>query len=196
MASTVASSNPQQELIDQKGRLLNHIEMVHRPGERHLVIKLFRALGCDVQDIDNFHLPIPMGGPDRFMLNNVVYASEVTKEQWQFEEQLQKAIAGESALSQAYANYDQKFRRNPQYTFHFGIRYPSFGHLEETIAHLQNELDPELKGRVEIEGIYRPGEPGSMADIVMQAFIRTDILAAGLITLGQHIELQAQRLPE
>ena len=194
MASTIASSSPQPELIDQKGRLLNHIEMVHRPGERPLVIKLFRAFGCDVQDIDNFHLPIPIGGAD--MLNNVVYASEVTKEQWQFEEQLQKALAGESSLSQAWANYDQRFRRNPQYTFHFGIRYPSFEHLEQTLAHLQNELDTELKGRVEIEGIYRPGDPGSMADIVMQVFVRTDILAAGLITLGQHIELQAYRLPQ
>ena len=41
-----------------------------------------------------------------------------------------------------------------------------------------------------------PGErsdPGSYTDLVMQAFIKTDIAASGLLAFGQHIELQAQR---
>jgi hypothetical protein len=136
---------------------------------------------------------VSVGATDKFMLNNSLYASEVTEEQWRLEQQLRKALEGESPLAAAYAGYEEKFRRNPQLTSHFGIRYPSFEAVEKTLDHLQNDLDPELKGRVEIKGISRPGDPGSMTDFIMQAFIKTDIAASGLITLGQHIELQGQR---
>jgi hypothetical protein len=39
-----------QGLTNYKGRLLNHVELVYWPGERHLVGKLFTALGCTVID--------------------------------------------------------------------------------------------------------------------------------------------------
>lgn len=182
-----------QGFLGYKGRLLNHLEMVYRPGERQLVTKLFTALGCTVTDTGSTYLVIGVGATDKYMLNNTLYASEVTEEQWRLEQQLQKALEGESPLAAAYAGYDEKFHREPQRTSHFGLRYPSFEKLEETLRHLQNDLDPELAGRVAIKGVFRPGEPGSLADFIMQAFIKTDIAASGLITFGQHIELQAQR---
>ncbi len=183
-----------QGFLRYKGRLLNHLEMVYRPGERHLVTKLFTALGCTVTDTGHTHLGIAVGATDKFGLNNALYASEVTPEQWALEQLLQKALAGGSPLGAAYAGYEEKFRRHPQLTTHFGIRYPSFEALEETLARLQNDLDPELVGRVQIKGIFRPGEPGSYTDFIMQSFIKTDVAASGLITFGQHIELQAQRI--
>jgi hypothetical protein len=183
-------------LVNYKGRLLNHIEMVYRPGERHLVTKLFTALGCNVTDTGHTHLAIALGATDKYMLNNTVYASEVTPEQWRLEQQLGRALEGESPLAAAYAGYDDKFRHDPQLTSHFGIRYPSFEALEETLKHLENDLDPELAGRVQIKGVFRPGQPGSYVDFIMQAFIKTDIAASGLLTFGQHIELQAQRLSD
>lgn len=182
-----------QGLLNYKGRLLNHVEMVYWPGERHLVTKLFTALGCKVTDTGATHLFIAVGTPDKYGLNNSLYASEVTKEQLQLEEQLKKALQGESPLAAAYAGYDDKFRRHPQLTSHFGIRFPSFAKLEETLSELENNLDPELAGRVQIKGVFRPGAPGSYTNLVMQAFIKTDIAASGLLTFGQHIELQAQR---
>ena len=48
MAGSVA--NGQGQLIDYRGRLLNHMNLAHRPGERQLVSKLFIALGCEVRD--------------------------------------------------------------------------------------------------------------------------------------------------
>ena len=45
-----------QDFLNYKGRLLNHVEMVYRPGERHLVTKLFTALGCTVIDTGATHL--------------------------------------------------------------------------------------------------------------------------------------------
>jgi hypothetical protein len=182
-----------QGFLSYKGRLLNHLEMVYRPGERHLVNKLFTALGCTVTDTGHTHMGIAVGATDKYGLNNALYASEVTPEQWALELQLQKALESGSALAAAYAGYEEKFRRHPQLTSHFGIRYPSFDALEKTLDHLQNGLDPELAGRVRIKGIFRPGDPGSYTDFIMQAFIKTDIAASGLITFGQHIELQAQR---
>ena len=182
-----------QGLSNYKGRLLNHVEMVYRPGERHLVTKLFTALGCEVTDSGAPHLYIAVGARDKYGLNNSLYASEATREQLALEEQLQQALQGESPLAGAYAGYDDKFRRHPQLTSHFGIRFPSFEKLEETLAHLENDLDPELKGRVQVKGVFRPGAPGSYTDLVMQVFIKTDIAASGLLTFGQHIELQAQR---
>jgi hypothetical protein len=182
-----------QGLMNYKGRLLNHVELVYWPGERHLVGKLFTALGCTVIDSGATHLYIAVGSPDKYGLNNSLYASEVTKEQLLLEEQLRQALHGESPLAAAYAGYDDKFRRHPQLTSHFGLRFPSFAKLEETLAQLESNLDPELVGRVQIKGVFRPGAPGSYTDLVMQAFIKTDIAASGLLTFGQHIELQAQR---
>jgi hypothetical protein len=187
---------PDQGPVNHQGRLLNHIEMIYRPGERHLVSKLFTALGCNVIDTGHTHLVVALGAPDKYMLNNTVYASEVTPEQWRLEQQLSRALEGESPLAAAYTGYDDKFRRDPQLTSHFGIRYPSFEALEETLKHLENGLDPELVGRVQIKGVFRPGGPGSYVDYIMQAFIKTDIAASGLLTFGQHIELQAQRLSD
>ncbi len=189
-------ANPNQqagELLNYKGRLLNHLEMVYRPGERHLVTKLFTALGCTVIDTGGSHLGISVNPTEEFPRNNALYASEVTPEQWELERLLQKALEGGSALSAAYAGYEEKFRRHPQMTSHFGIRFPSFDAVEEVVSHLQDNLDAELKGRVQLKGIFRPGGPGSYSDSVMQAFIKTDVAASGLITFGQHIELQAQR---
>ena len=183
-----------QGFLSYKGKLLNHLEMVYRPGERHLVNKLFTALGCSVSDTGHTHMGIAVGATDKYGLNNSLYASEVTAEQWALEQQLQKALAEGSALASAYAGYEEKFRRHPQLTSHFGIRYPSFDALEKTLDHLENGLDPELKGRVQIKGVFRPGDPGSYSNVIMQAFIKTDIAASGLITFGQHIELQAQRV--
>lgn len=189
-------ANPNQqagEVLNYKGRLLNHLEMVYRPGERHLVTKLFTALGCTVIDTGGTHLGISVNPTEEFPRNNALYASEVTPEQWALEQLLQKALEGGSALSAAYAGYEEKFRRHPQMTSHFGIRFPSFDAVEQVVSDLQDNLDAELRGRLQLKGIFRPGGPGSYSDSVMQAFIKTDIAASGLITFGQHIELQAQR---
>ena len=62
----------------------------------------------------------------------------------------------------------------------------------DTVVDLEN-----LKSKLQKwhrEGFFRPGDPGSYTDFIMQSFIKTDVAASGLITFGQHIELQAQRI--
>ena len=38
--------------------------------------------------------------------------------------------------------------------------------------------------------MFAPGDPGSLTDTMIQAFVHTDVVAAGLLLLGQHFELQ------
>ena len=50
--------------------------------------------------------------------------------------------------------------------------------------------DPDLKGRVEVVAVFHPGDPGALADFIVQAFVHTDVVSAGSLALGQNIELQ------
>jgi hypothetical protein len=54
------------------------------------------------------------------------------------------------------------------------------------------DTDPELAGRVSVSGVFRPGDPGAYTDTMVQAFVRTDVVAAGLLAFSQHVELQYQ----
>jgi hypothetical protein len=130
----------------------------------------------------------------RGLLNNILFATEATPEQWRFEQELQRALTDYLPLAQAYAAFAQKFRTHPQRGPHFGIRYSSFAKLEATLSHLETELDPELKTRVQVVGVFRPNNPGSPTEQVMQAFLETDVVTTGSLSIAQHIELQAQRL--
>lgn len=185
-------------LTDYPGRLVNHIEILYQRGERELAKQFFALLGCTIVDTETdsgtgssilYVYPEPTC-QDR--LNNVVYLSEIRQPQWELEQVLQTRIAVDAELRDAIAAYDRKARREPHGITHFGLRYPSFEDLEEVIARIENDLPAAMRDRVEITPI-RPGDPRSMTDELIQAFVRTDIVCAGLFPLGQLIELQAQR---
>lgn len=168
-------------------RRLTHVELLYRPGERALAQKVLRLLGCD---------PVDRGGeffttfvdPDgvRDYANNVLYASEVGPAQWELEKRMTEAAGV------ARATYLKSMREEPQRSTHFGFRVASEAALDELVARVRSARadDPELADRVAVDGVYRPGEPGSIAQNMVQAFIWTDVLAAGLLTFGQHIEVQ------
>jgi hypothetical protein len=186
-------------LTDYPGRLVNHIEILYQRGERELAKQFFAFLGCTIVDTETdsgtgssilFVYPEPTC-QDR--LNNVVYLSEIRPPQWELEQLLNKRIATDPELRDAVATYDRKARNEPHGITHFGLRYPSFEDLESVIARIEHDLPPEMQHRVEITPI-RPGDPRSMTDELIQAFVRTDIVCAGLFPLGQLIELQAQRV--
>ncbi len=173
------------------GRALNHVELVYRPGERALAGKLFQALGCNVIETGGTYLVCPVNPGSQDMGNNVFYASEVTPEQWRFEQALQKQLSAESPVASRFATFSEHMRRTPQRTTHFGIRFPTVKMLDETLERIESGLEPELRGRLGVSGVFRPGDPGSLTDTLIQAFVKTDVVAAGFVSLGQHIELQA-----
>ena len=175
-------------------RALNHVELVYRPGERALAAKVFELLGCRPSDTGGTYLTSFIEPAEGDFCNNAVYASEVTPEQWRLECALSDALATPGPVAEAAQGYLDRFRDEPQRSTHFGIRVPDRERYDEIIAGLRDagEHDPDLKGRVRVSAVFAPGDPGSLTDIMIQAFVHTDVVAAGLLTLGQHFELQYQ----
>ncbi len=184
------------QMLAERSKLLNHVELLYRPGERHLVGKAFEALGCDVLDIPGQRyliIRVDKEKPDN--RDNVVYASEVSPEQWQFEQLLQERLGKKDPLAKAFDAYSHLLKRHPQNATHFGIRFGSVGLWEETIERVKAIKSPPLAGRLFINAVIRPGSPGSISESICQAFVKTDIFAASFLCLGQHIELQCEVAP-
>ena len=185
-------------LTEYQGRLLNHVEVLYQRGERDLAVRLFEALGCTVVDTSrdagtgSTIMCVYPEETEQDRLNNVIYLSEVRQPQWELEQVLAGRVRDDAELRAALERYDTKARTAPHGITHFGLRYPSFEALEEVIDQLQHGLPPELEGRVVVDPV-RPGDARSMTDELIQAFVRTDVVCAGLFAFGQLIELQAQR---
>ena len=43
---------------------------------------------------------------------------------------------------------------------------------------------------MKLAGVFRPGDDGSVSEELVQAFVSTDVVAAGMLAFPQHIELQ------
>jgi hypothetical protein len=171
-------------------RCLNHMEFVYRPGERPLVYELFGLLGFHPQEVlDGMFLMgfIDMTAPaDSFMAG-----SEVRPEQWAFDQALAEALKGDE-LAKAYAGYQELLGRDPQWGMHVGVRFDSFDEWEATVARVRDvdEHAPALAGRVQLRGVYHPGDPLAVSGELHQAFLWTDVIASGSLALGQQLELQ------
>ena len=174
--------------------MLNHVELLHRPGELDLALELFEVLGCRAEPYDRVTSWIHVSPDDDDRLNNVLYVSEIRPEQRDLEVALAQAIDDDHALAAARTAYLHKMRTRPHGIPHFGLRYPSFDAVDAVLARLAHDLPPALAGRVTVGEVIRPGHPQSMTDELIQAFVDTDVVASGLFTFRQMIELQGQRL--
>jgi|HubBroStandDraft_6_1064221.scaffolds.fasta_scaffold710679_1 hypothetical protein len=185
-------------LTDYPGRLLNHVEILYQRGQRELAKDFFALLGCTIVDTGTdagtgssiLYVYPEETCQDR--LNNVLYLSEIREPQWELEQLLAARLRDDVELRDAIAKYDRKARYHPHGVTHFGLRYPTFESLEVVIDRLESHLPPTMQGRVSVAAV-RPGDSRSMTDELIQAFVRTDIVCAGLFPFGQLIELQAQR---
>ena len=185
-------------------RQLNHIEMVYRPGERALAARVFELLGMCVVDNGGEWMFARVDPTFTDVANNACYASQVTPEQWRLEQSLAAVMTqsaeqaapgdeegGDEDVGAAARAYVERVRGEPQRSFHFGIRYLEREDFDATLDRVRAaETDPELAGRVALLGVYDPSEPGALAPGMFQAFVRTDVVAGGLLTLGQLVELQ------
>ena len=175
----------------------NHVEMVHRPGEAHLVRKVLTLLGCEPMTS-----PTPFAGVRwQFSPDKILWVSEVTPEQWAFELWMQGQLRDSgTAESRAFA---EGLKTKPQKFAHFGLGLTSLTEWEATVERLRRAAaeDPELRDRISVPLVSRPEDKGSVAQesggkigrTLYQAFLRTDVLSSGLLTLGQAIEIQHYR---
>jgi hypothetical protein len=173
-------------------RLINHVEFVYRPGERKLAAAVFELLGFHVMDDGKSEFMAACADPQApDIIDNVCYASQVTPAQWEFEAELTRAFAAPDALGRAHRGYHDLLTREPQRAMHWGMHTSTLEDLEATVERVRKvELTrPELKGRISVSGTFYPGEPGSLADNIVQSFFYTDVIASGLLTVGQHIEI-------
>ena len=173
-------------------RRLNHVEMVYRPGERELAGRVFEVLGLRVLDRGGTWFSALVDPEVADFSNNACYASEVTPEQWALEQSLADAIAKDDDEVGATARgYLDRLRTEPQRSFHFGIRFYQRDDFDAALERVRAvDDDPELKGRVSLVRVFHPDEPGAAAPNMIQAFVQTDVVAAGVLAFGQHIELQ------
>jgi hypothetical protein len=170
----------------------------YQPGEQHLAVKVYEALGCRVSDTTfgerNQGLVIHVEPDDDDPVNNVIYAAEVSPVQWQFEQELRGAIGEREPLAKAFTTYGAQREHQPESVTHFGIRYSSFAKLKNALKQIAEDLDPELHGRLKVVQVsHLPAGTSFLTEDVISAFVVTDVVAAGLLTLGQTIELQAQQ---
>jgi hypothetical protein len=178
--------------ITDTGHRLNHVEMVYRPGERALAGRFFETVGMRVLDRGGTWMTALVDPDVADFSNNACYASEVTPEQWTLEQTLADAIAGDDdGVGSAARAYLDRLRTEPQRSFHFGIRFHSRDDFDATLDRVRAaDSDAELSGRVALSGVFHPDDPGAAAPNMIQAFVRTDVVAAGVLAFGQHVELQ------
>lgn len=180
------------EIHDDVSRRITHAELVYRPGERALAARVLGLLGCEVVDRGGYWFTARVDPAEAGFTDNVLYASEITEEQWAFEKALGALVDSDESLGRVSETWLAGVRARPQYSCHFGMRLPSRAALEQAAAAVEaaGKDDPELAGRISVSGIYRPEDSQAATDTMMQVFVHTDVLACGLVTLGQHIELQ------
>jgi hypothetical protein len=175
----------------------NHVEMVFRPGELDKAMKLLALLGCEPKSS-----PYPYKGVHfHYAKSEQLWISEVTPEQWAFELWLQDQLKTHGDA--ASAKFLSRLEVLPQAHAHFGIGARTLEEWERITADVARAAaeDPDLKGRVFLPVRQRPEDPGSvcatsggqMGRTLYQAFVRTDLISTGLLTLGQSIEIQHYR---
>lgn len=102
------------QLVDYAGRMVNHVATFYQPGEQHLAVKVYQALGCRVSDTTfgqgNEGLVIHVEPDQDDLVNNVIYAAEVTPAQWQLEQELRGAL-GERSTGQGLRHLRRTARR-------------------------------------------------------------------------------------
>src|SRR4029079_9160070 len=123
------------------------------------------------------------------LIDSVLYASEVPPAQWAFEQAIAERVADDDGLRAALDGYHASFHTHPPGMHHFGIAM-SETQLEAALGAIA--AAPQFEGRLQVTGVFRPGDPGSVDPRVIQAFLRTDIISTGLLTAGQQIELQVR----
>ena len=177
-------------------RRLNHVEFAHRPGEGHLAIALFEALGCSCSVIDTppygKYVVVSLDGSPHG--ENDMFASQAEPEQLAFEDALLREIAADgSGIGQAAARFRGLQRERPYRATHFGLRLPSVAALDDTIARLNALAGNGFAGRLE-QGFKMErslDEARATSSPVKQIWIWTDVVSTGVLALGQQIELQA-----
>ncbi|TZG24701.1 hypothetical protein [Sphingomonas montanisoli] len=186
-----------ERIADYRGNLLNHIEALYRPGERHLAVAMAEALGCAISDTgfsgdgEESFLAAHPNPVDRDMRNNAFFLSPMRPEQQAMETRLLKLADEDAGFAATLAEYRSIARSKPFGVPHFAIRYPSGEAVTEAAGRLRAALGATLGDRMHIR-VFGPGGSGAKGASTVQAFVHQDVIVSGSFLYGQLIELQSQ----
>ena len=171
--------------------VLSHFELVHRPGERENAVALFDALGLRVVESGPYVMGFIGPAANGNSVENMIAASEITPEHWEFEQVLDRELRRPEIASLS-ETYKEALKARPQNRPHFGFAYDSYEEWAGTLERIEKAVEerPELKGRARLASKFVPGGPGAQTDYLHHAFIHTDIVGTGCLSLGTIIELQ------
>ncbi len=167
--------------------ILNHAELVYRPGDREAAQAFFETMGYEVVERPGFPwlsiIVDPQSDPGR-RVDGLMYICESTPAQQNLEAALDALTAENPDLADKFQRYRRIRRAHPQYVFHFGGSVPTHEDWQARVDRLReaNESHPLLKGRLEID-VREPGDPTALGGL-SQAFIHTDIVQVGVIQGG------------
>jgi len=169
-------------------RRITHIELLHAPGERTLATKVFELLGCTVSDSGRHWFSAFVDTNLRDFANNVLYASEAPAEQ----------LAIEATFPDSIDDWVAMIRSTPQKSPHFGFRVGTAEDHRLIIDRIRDASvdDPELRGRLDVLGVFPHDAPDAIATNMDQAFIWTNVITCGPLRFGQVIEVQWHLNPE
>jgi hypothetical protein len=182
-------------LMTDRPLMINHVEMVYRPGQVDFARAFFETLGFAVSEYGPWLIimvdPVTGNG-----LDNVMYCNEAVPAHQRFEEALERAIKSDSQLSAALDHYRDVRRAHPQYNFHFGVTLPSIEEWKARVERVQeaSRSHPLLAGHLEVM-VFDEGHPDSVGP-ASQAFCYTDILASATLPMGLMFEIQYMPVPD
>jgi hypothetical protein len=180
--------------VAERPLLLNHVEMVYRPGEAEHARAFFETMGFTVTKSTAW-LRIRIN-PEGNGVDNVMFANEATPAQQNFDTAFERALASDSRLAETLDRHRKVAREWPYYNFHFGTSIPTHGDWERRVERLQHASvnHPLLEDRVELV-VFEADTPRALTKH-SQAFVFTDILTTtGPFTQGLQFELQWTPVP-
>ena len=187
-------------------KALNHLALHYRPGDSDRIVRLFRTLGLRVEDLGpgrngdrSLRVVIDASRPDGFF-----FVSTATPAQLQFEATLEEACGG------ALGAYRQTRQSDPEAGFHIAVRYDSLEAVEQAIVGLRAVIaeepglaerlsviamkahssdNPAIAERMASSPVFGPEDREAFGEGIVQVFVSTDLVAGGLLSVGQTIEL-------
>lgn len=195
---------------------IGHLALHYRPGDEDPARQLLTLLGCQL--VQNGPAPgtdgfstVVVDGEDWNYIDNVMYLSRISDAQLALETAITENLGdGTDHEDPRLSAYRELRAEWPESLAHVGIRYSSLDALETAVKAVEVAAAPdgELSGRVSItkfrartgldpaidermkeSSIFTDDDRPAFVDYGVQCFVKTDLFAAGLLALGQTVEL-------
>lgn len=202
--------------MTRTGATIGHLALHYRPGDEEQARRLFELFGCTL--VQNGPAPgadgfssVVVDDESWNFVDNVLYLSRASGTQLALEDAITEGLhAGKADEDPRLAAYHEMRAEWPESLNHVGIRYSSFEALERAVTAIETAtapggelagrasitkfkaragLDPEIDAAMAASTIFDDDDRPAFTDYGVQCFVKTDLFAAGVIALGQTIEL-------